>query len=505
MYQKFGSILRNLRRIVRPPAMETADDGNLLAQYVQHGDQSAFETLLHRHGPMVMGVCRRLTANLQTAEDAVQAVFLVLAQKACSIRKKGSLAPWLHQIAVRVAHRTRRKLPGLNSLDHEGFDAPEKSTRADPMSEAERLELRRILDDELACLPEKYRVPLVLCYLEGLSNDEAAKQLNWPVGTVKSRLHQGRALLQQRLMRRGLAPTFILVGATIADCLASSPVSASVESAVIRAAFCVTNYQAITGVVSTRVAELTQGVMKTMFRDKVKFATMVMTALLVSSGALGLLVSRRVTPLTQSAVSAAPAPDDAKDPSDLDYFPLKVGDQWTYIEKSSRVVNGGAPRESERKITCAVKEEKKAPTSFMATFTQDDGKNPLDVEFAPTKEGVQWISTEQAAQWGGDKAGTPHGFIKFPLRKRPCFIAEEEITVKAGKFRCIKLHLDDMPASSNFCNRCADMKGGVDIWLAKDVGIVRQSWQTSATLDSLPPQVVEITWTRDLVQFDKKK
>src|SRR5262245_36683122 len=188
------AVLDHARRLAAP---EAPTDADLLARLARERDASAFAALVERHGPLVWRVCRRLLRHQQDAEDALQATFLVLAQKARSIRSPASLASYLHGVAFRIARRAR------TSRDH-ALSEEVPAAAPDPPTEAAWRELARMVEEEVAALPEALRRPLLLCYWEGRTNEEAARLLGWPVGTVKTRLARGRDRLHHRLRRRGV-------------------------------------------------------------------------------------------------------------------------------------------------------------------------------------------------------------------------------------------------------------------------------------------------------------
>src|SRR3954447_3801624 len=196
---------RDLDTLFQVGVVGGLSDGQLLDSFAARREgaaEAAFEEVVRRHGPMVLGVCRRLLGDRHAADDAFQATFLVLALKAGSVRKRDSLAPWLHGVAARVARRARMTERGRKEVGSDLADLP-AAAPADPAA----AELRLILDEELERLPEKYRRPVVLCYLEGQSQEEAARVLGWTKGTVSGRLARAKDLLRARLTRRGLAPT----------------------------------------------------------------------------------------------------------------------------------------------------------------------------------------------------------------------------------------------------------------------------------------------------------
>jgi len=182
-------------------------DENHLARFLggkESDAEAAFGELVRRHGPMVLGVCRHVLEHDSDAEDAFQATFLVLARNAASIRDRRVLGHWLYEVAYRIAIRSRTRSSQRRAREKE---VAQMSALADS-SQARDLawtELRPVLHEEVNRLPEKYRCAVVLCYLEGRTNEEAATLLGWPVGTVKGRLSRARDILRSRLTRRGLA------------------------------------------------------------------------------------------------------------------------------------------------------------------------------------------------------------------------------------------------------------------------------------------------------------
>jgi RNA polymerase sigma factor (sigma-70 family) len=181
------------------PAAAEPTDGELLERFVTRREDGAFAELVHRHGPMVLSVCRRVLDNAEDVEDAFQATFMILVRKADSIRNRDSLASWLYGVALRVARRARQAMTRRKDRERRAA-APETAPATD---EAWR-DLRPVLDDAVEALPEKYRVLVVLCYLQGRTYDEASRLLDLAKGTVSTRLTQARTLLRQRLTRRGV-------------------------------------------------------------------------------------------------------------------------------------------------------------------------------------------------------------------------------------------------------------------------------------------------------------
>src|SRR5207248_5487362 len=195
-------------------------DDELLERFLEQRDEAAFESLLCRHGPMVLNTCRRLLGHLPDAEDAFQATFLVFCRKAKTIARRQSLGSWLHRVAVRICLRAKATSQRAAGGLERRFEpvAPLGGTGAADRARTplEQQEERSVLDEELSCLPEKYRAPLVLHYLEGKTVEQAAVELGRPPGTVSAHLTRAKGLLRARLARRGLALTGGLFAAALA-------------------------------------------------------------------------------------------------------------------------------------------------------------------------------------------------------------------------------------------------------------------------------------------------
>jgi RNA polymerase sigma factor (sigma-70 family) len=212
----------------------TTGDAELLTQFAHHNDATAFETIVTRHGPMVLRVCERVLENRHDAEDAFQATFVILARKAISARPTGSLAAWLHGVASRVALAARS---AARRGHHAGL-TPElgpPDPRPDPLAEMTAREALRILEEEVQRLPEAYRLPLVLCCLHGVTQEEAARQLGWTPGSLKGRLERARKRLQRQLVKRGLGLAAALGLVEVARASATGPGARLVASTVLAA------------------------------------------------------------------------------------------------------------------------------------------------------------------------------------------------------------------------------------------------------------------------------
>ncbi len=260
-------------------------DGQLLDRFLLFRDAAAFEALVRRHGPMVLGVCRRMVGDLHDAEDAFQATFLVLVRKAASVAPREAVGNWLYGVAYRTALEARARNARRRARETQGNAMAIPAAPQQP----DWKELRPILDQELNRLPARYRSPVILCDLEGRGRKEASRQLRLPEGTLSSRLARGRKMLAGRLTRRGVTFSAGALALTLAHnaVMACPP---ALTASVVRAGLLVAAGRAATAVVSARAAALTKGVLKTMFLSKVKGAMLgVLTVAVLGAGA-GLIV-----------------------------------------------------------------------------------------------------------------------------------------------------------------------------------------------------------------------
>ena len=238
-------------------------DGELLTRFLNRRDEDAFAALVGRHAPMVWGVCRRLIHNPHDAEDAFQATFLVLVQKAATVVPREMVANWLHGVAQQTAVRLRSTAAKRGWREMQMNELPEPA-----VSDARDEELLSRLDEELRRLPERFRALIVLCDLEGQTRGEAARQLGCPEGTVASGLVRARERLAKRLTRSGLAVSGASLATTLSHSMASADVPATCLASTINVSTLLMAGKA-TGVISGPVATLTQGVLKTMFLKKI--------------------------------------------------------------------------------------------------------------------------------------------------------------------------------------------------------------------------------------------
>jgi RNA polymerase sigma factor (sigma-70 family) len=273
--ESLQNVLAETRQYLASRELSALSDGELLERFAESQDEGAFGVLLERHGDMVPGVCRRCLKNHHDAEDACQTTFLLLARKAKSVHKSSSLGCWLHGVALRVCanfKRARRR-----QADREK-ESTLPSTK-DVVTEVSGREIHAIIDEEIQQLPQTMQAPLILCYLEGKTRDEAAQELGWSLGRLRGYLDRGRNRLRERLIKRGLSLSAILLEVLLTEGAQANP-GASWATATTSSALAVAQGKTVAGLVSAQVLSLFHGVIKTMFIARI---TRVMAAIVVAA------------------------------------------------------------------------------------------------------------------------------------------------------------------------------------------------------------------------------
>ena len=312
--------------------------------------------LVGLHGPMVLGLCRRLLRQEQDAEDAFQATFLTLARKAGTINNKQSLACWLYKVAYRVACRVRTTAPVFTKQTPLALDIPDSAMDADMI----RRELRCVLDQEVAALSEAYRQPIVLCYFQGKTNEEAARLLGCPKGTVATRLARAREQLRRRLSRRGWALsagvfTTVMTETAFAAVLPMGLTRSTVASALAYTA----GKSAGAAVVSEKVLVLSEGVLRMMWFNKMKMAAGVVLAMVLAGTGVGFVArhtwagagpgiaqAERSQPATQNAKGDAKAGDQDDSKAQIADLRKEIARLREEIKLLAALQQGKAPPES---------------------------------------------------------------------------------------------------------------------------------------------------------------
>jgi RNA polymerase sigma factor (sigma-70 family) len=265
------AVIEHIRRLAQAPGVADASDCQLLRRFAAVRDEAAFTVLVRRHGPMVLGVCRRVLGNAEDAEDAFQATFLVLARKAGSLHWHDSVGGWLHQVARRVAREARERVARRRSRERTVADLPDV-----PAPEAAVRELGSILDEELDQLPERYRSPLLLCYLEGATRDRAAALLGLSLRTLERRLQRGRELLRARLTRRGFTLTALLAAVLVRE---DSVTFAALAGPIVKTAVAFATDSLVTsGEAASHSVELAQAVLSSTALAKTRMALFLVLA-----------------------------------------------------------------------------------------------------------------------------------------------------------------------------------------------------------------------------------
>lgn len=431
--QGLDSVLDHIRQWIGLREGPTLPDEGLLERFVSQRDEAAFGELMRRHGPMVFGVCRRVLSSTQAAEDAFQATFLVLARRAGAIARRELLANWLFGVAQRTALKARRTEARSARLQREIPDMPSR----EPAPEAAWNELRPLLDQELARLPERYRQAMVLCYLQSKTLDEAAAELGCSRGTVKGRLERAREVLRNRMARHGVT----MSATALSMALAQEPLSAAVPAVFMdstRRAAMLFAAGSVATVAAPPVIELTEGVLRTMFLTKLKNT---MAVLACSALALGFATHLTLagsngtgSQSDHAAAVLAPDPTEAKrtEPEPKKAAPaLKDNLEVTVAPTKKSFAADEVPNFD---FTYANRTPKD-PTAFQAFQLYDIGFEVLS-----------WSCTD--AQGRTFKADTPREFDARPFAKTPVLEAGQSHVQKhpmRGPFKTGDAKAESLP------------------------------------------------------------
>jgi RNA polymerase sigma factor (sigma-70 family) len=286
------------------------DDGHLLERFIRERDEPAFAELVRRHGPMVLGVCRRVLDNPHDAEDCFQAVFMVLVRKAESIRPSSMVGNWLYGVAYRTALEARKLAARRRIIEKKKLAAPPAEEGASAWQE-----MRPVLDRELNRLPDKYRIVLVACDLDGKTRREVAEQLDLPEGTVASRLARARRLLSKRLARYASISAGAL--GTLLSAQSAAPVPPALVASTAKAAVQLAAGKPVDGTLSPYVAALCDAVVKSMLWTKIQIGLAGGLAILAAIAFCVVAIIPAVQGERKAGGQALAKPDKVKPPQYL--------------------------------------------------------------------------------------------------------------------------------------------------------------------------------------------
>jgi RNA polymerase sigma factor (sigma-70 family) len=356
---QFGTILRHIHQLAGPRAPRRTDR-QLLEDFTARRDEAAFAALVSRHGAMVLRVCRRVLGHEQDAEDAFQATFLVLARNAGAVRKRDTVADWLHGVAHRTALKAKR-----GAARRRSHEARKRARTPEAVPSPSWDDVRTVLDDELRRLPEPFRAAFTLCVLEGKSGPRAAAELGCSEGTVASRLARARQRLRQRLARRGIKLAALLAILAVAERTADGAVPARLAEMTVRFGLLVAAGGPAAGAIPPHIAALAAGVTRAMSLSKTQIAAALIVALgLIVAGA-GVLTAQAPTLPPGGAVPQADTqpPAAAKPPAN----PEKDGP----VEVRGRVLDPDGKPVTGARLVFIYASVEKAPEKVWATSAAD--------------------------------------------------------------------------------------------------------------------------------------
>ena len=488
-------ILQMIRRAVEDPRVRKLPDHELLQRFHVQQDEAAFHALLRRHGAMVLDVCRAVLGNEADVEDAFQATFLVLARKAASVRKTASLGSWLHG----VAHRTALKA-WAQSVTRQKHEARAPIRQASEPDDLSWREVRRVLHEEVNKLSVRYQAPLVLCYLEGKTQGQAADELGLAKSTLRERVERGQNLLRVRLVRRGLGPAALLAATVWPGANASAGVPLSLVTSTLKAASLFAAVPAAdAGAISATAATLAEGVLKTMFQTKLKVITVLLAGFGLFGGGVIALSDHGSADQRAALQHEDPTKPDANETAKKPALPprpyLPTAKDATLVYRYAVNVNvadgpagaGQGVHVLESEVTEVVTAVKQADAGTVVTLRREEtgkGKTGTDT-YLVSGHGLFTTGTsvvdpfkgswtfdrpacllklphENGNKWEYDCPAQPGGLVVVKATRTAH--GPEEVVVPAGKFTAIRVeHKGTANGKVN----------AATFWYAPEVGLVK--------------------------------
>lgn len=400
-------LMPTLRRVVLARESAARSDGDLLGAFVASRDADAFAELVRRHGPMVLGVCRRVSGEWATADDAFQATFLVLARRAAAVRPREQVGNWLYGVAYRTALKARMVLARRRSREKQVDVMPEPTAPAAPIAWGD---LQHVIDEELAKLPAKLRVPVVLCDLEGRPQREVAKHLNVPPATLATRLASARRALAARLSRRGVTLSGGALAGLLCTHASASAVPPALATGLVRAAEAVATGAPLGSLVSANAVHLSEGVMRMMMLAKLKSVAVLAVTVLALTTGLGL----GLVPASAGDQPGAPEPKAAAHEAHgarakAPPAPEPGTDDATFLRRLCMNVRGVPPTDVE--------------TWFFVSDADDEKRTKV----------IEWMTDDNAAKAAlAKKLGVPAERVKV-VRVRIAEDGRQTVVVDGGK------------------------------------------------------------------------
>jgi RNA polymerase sigma factor (sigma-70 family) len=399
-------VLRELHVLFSAGTQAGLTDDELLARFIaREGEvaEQAFAALVERHGPMVFRICRRVLVDPHKTEDAFQATFLILVRKAGTLRDRDSVGNWLYGVACRVAAKART----LSSRRQHHERRYAEGLQAFPRDEdPDREDLEALLHQEVGRLPARYRIPVVLCYLQGATQEEAANRLGWPIGTVRSRLARAREQLRGRLTRRGIVlPATGLVSALAGDAPAVMP-QGLVDCTVTAALTFVGTGATAAGAVPASVEALMQGVLRTMLMTKLKITTGVLIALGMAATSAGVFAYQEAPGNNQLPLDAnfAVTASNDQEPSDRPPSPAannRTGDSLKSGSSRRGAAVGEYLERMKREVNATVKELETEVADLRAKLEQAEANLKRMKTLQTTLNGINAIGVSDGGQMPG--------------------------------------------------------------------------------------------------------